>query len=154
MKIIFSAFLVILNLSLAAQDPFILFTEKDQTWQASVFELYALQYAGIDISKDMIDLNDISTIEEEIKIYPHETTEEIDEAVKASASGKKVFFFIENYVWGGLEEGTLVSGSWEKNMPLCSGFYPGSGKCFKNEGLNYHCGKKETSFKTRFVIMK
>ncbi len=136
------------------QDPFELYKQKDKTWRASIFELYAEQYADIDISKEMIDLWDLSTIEEEIKIYPHEETEDFDKAMQAIVNGNKVFFFIDNYVWGGLVEGSVMSGSWQRKMPLCSGFYPTQEKCFQNEGINYHCGKKEKSHPTHFIIIK
>ena len=127
---------------LQAQNPFKLYKEKDKTWRASIFALYAKQYADIQISQTMIDYYDLTTIQDELSEYDNTTTTDVTKAVNAVANGQKVFFFIENAVWGGLETGIEFSGSWQINMPKCSGFYPTSDKCFQNEGLNYHCGKK------------
>ena len=137
-----------------AQDPFELYEEKDKSWNASIYELYIKQYAGIDVDKVMIDATDLTSIIFLLEEFPHETTTDINLAINAVDEGEKVFFFVETYVWGGLNTGSVKSGSWQMDMPLCSGFYIYEKKCFQNEGINFHCGKKETAREVTYVIMK
>lgn len=138
----------------AQQDAFSLYVEKDVDWYPSIFELYIKNYANLDVNKYLIDGQDITSIKFALGEFKHIETEDINEALSAAQEGKKVFFFIENWVWGGLEQGSTFSGSWQQQMPMVSGFYVYKKKCFQNEGLNYHCGKKENAHKTVFYIME
>ena len=128
-----------------AQDPFQLYPEKESSSQPSIFHLYIKQYADVSVVKIMLDPLSLSSIENELKELSHSETTDLDEAMAAVANGEKVFFFIETYVWGNLETETVHSASWDRAMPLCSGFYIYKQECFQNEGLNYHCGKKENA---------
>ena len=153
--LIVSILLIISSLTSLAQDPFVLYGQKDDGWNPAIFELYIKQYSGIDVDKIMIEPKDLNSIKDVLKDFSHTETEDLDEAIDAVERGKKVFFFIETYVWGGLNSGTVSSGSWGRKMPLCSGFYVyEADKCFEDEGINYHCGKKETARKTVFLIME
>lgn len=155
MKFLYTLFFVFAFLfSNAQQDPFALYVEKDVDWYPSIFELYIKQYADLDVNKYLIDGQDVNSVMLALDDYKHKTTEDVSEALQAAQYGKKVFFFIETWVWGGLEMGSTYSGSWEQQMPMCSGFYVYKKKCFQNEGLNYHCGKKENASKTVFVIIE
>jgi len=146
--------LVISSLTSCAQDPFVLYSQKDDSWNPAIFELYIKQYSGIDVDKILIEPKDLNSIKEVLKDFSYTETEDLDQAIDAVARGKKVFFFIETYVWGGLNSGTVQSGSWGREMPICSGFYIyEEDKCFQNEGINYHCGKKDQARKTVFFIM-
>ena len=145
---------IITSLTSYAQDPFVLYGQKDESWNPAIFELYIKQYSGIDVDKIMIEPKESNSIKDILKDFSHIETEDLDQAMDAVAQGKKVFFFIETYVWGGLLPGTVNSGSWAREMPLCSGFYVyEEDKCFQNEGINYHCGKKDQARKTVFLIM-
>ncbi len=136
-----------------SKDPFELYISKTVDWYPAIFQLYIKQYANLHVNKYLIDGQDISSIEMALEDFKHTTTNNFDEAIYAVQHGKKVFFFIESYVWGGLEQGTIFSGSWNRQMPLCSGFYVYKKKCFQNQGINYHCGKKEKAHKVTFLIM-
>jgi hypothetical protein len=136
-----------------AKDPFALYVEKTKDWYPSIFQLYIQQYADIHVNRYLIDAQDIESIKFAIGQFKHTETSNIDKAIDAVSHGKKVFFFIGNYAWGGLEQGTVYSGSWQRQMPLCSGFYLFRKKCFQKEGLNYHCGKKTKAHKVIFYIM-
>lgn len=155
MKLTFVGLLLLISQNLIAQtkSPFELYLEKDESWYPSIFQLYIKQYAGIKVNRYLIDAQDISSIENTISQFPHKETKDIDEAMRAVQTGKKVFFFVENYVWGGLELGSTYSGSWQRLMPLCSGFYLFKKKCFQNQGLNYQCGKPEKGHEILFFIM-
>lgn len=140
--------------NLKAQDPFKLYKERDKSWNGAIFQIYIKQYAGIDVNKTMLEGGTTSDIENELIDNSGTLTTDMDKAIEAVINGKKVFFFIENAVFGGLERGTTFSGSWQKKFPLCSGFYIwNDSKCFQNEGLNYHCGKKDKAHEVRYVIM-
>lgn len=155
--ILLANLLILGSLYLSAQNPFEMYPQKDASWQPAIFELYISQYANIDVDKIMIEPKDVNSIKFALQLedsYEFYETEDIDEAMYAVANGKKVFFFIETYVWGGLNSGTVRSGSWGRDMPLCSGFYVYEQKCFQNEGINYHCGKKDDARKTVFMILK
>lgn len=137
-----------------AQDPFQMYKEKDLTWKGAIYKMYIKQYAGIDVNQVMLDGGTAADIKSELIDNSGELTEDMDKAISAQASGKKVFFFIENAVWGGLETGTTFSGSWQKKFPMVSGFYLWTAnKCFQNEGLNYHSGTKEKNHKVEFIII-
>lgn len=138
----------------AQQDPFALYVEKDADWYPSIFELYIKQYADIDVNKYLIEAQSTESIKFALEEFDHITTEDISEALMAAQYGKKVFFFVETWVWGGLEVGSVYSGSWQQQMPMCSGFYVHQKKCFQNQGLNYHCGKKDNAHKTTFIIIE
>jgi hypothetical protein len=131
-----------------------MYVEKDLSWKASILKTYINQYAGIEVNQEM--LTDCGTWEilTELKEYPSEETEDIDIAISAAISGKKVFFFIENAVFGNLTQGTVMSGSWKRTFPICNGFYLWKQKAFQNEGLNYHCGTKEKNHPVKYLIMK
>ncbi len=155
-KILFSIILLIISsLTIFAQDPFELYLDKDDSWNPAIFELYIKKHSGIDVDKIMIEPHDINSIKDVLRDFSYKETENIDEAIKAVDAGNSVFFFIETYVWGGLNSGSVRSGSWDRDMPLCSGFYVHKeDKCFKDEGINYHCGKKENAKTIVFFIMK
>ena len=146
-------FLAVYSITALAQDPFEYYMQKDESWQPTIFELYIKQYAEINVDKDLMEPRDLRSVKFVLEEFSHTETESLDEAVNAIDEGKKVFFFIETYVWGGLNTGTVKSGSWQMDMPLCSGFYIYEQKCFENEGLNFHCGKKENAKKIVFFIM-
>ena len=135
-------------------DPFELYVEKTDEWYPSIFQLYIKQYAGIRVNRYLIDPHDIESIKFALSQFKHKETDDFDEAITAVAYDKKVFFFIGTYAWGGLEKGTVFSGSWQRQMPLCSGFYLSQKKCFQNQGINYHCGKKDKARKVTFFIME
>jgi len=140
--------------STKAQDPFQMYKEKDLSWKGAIFKNYIKQYAGIDVSQVMLEGGTNIDLKSELLDNNGEITEDMEKAITAKASGKKVFFFIENAVWGGLEDGTTFSGSWQKKFPMVSGFYLWTeNKCFQNEGLNYHSGTKEKSHKVEFIII-
>ncbi len=145
---------LIIPIKLFSQDPFELYIEKETDWYPSIFELYIKQYSDLDINRYLIDGQNITTIQYALEDFKHIKTEDVTEALDAVQSGKKVFFFIESFVWGGLEQGSVFSGSWQMFMPLCSGFYIYKKKCFQKEGLNYHCGKKENAYTVTFYIMQ
>ncbi len=153
LSIVFLLFFALQSFAQTA-DPFELYVEKDVDWYPSIFQLYIEQYSGIHVNKYLISPQDIESIKMALEQFNYKETEDFDEAIKAVQSGKKVFFFIETYVWGGLEPGTTFSGSWQRQMPMCSGFYIYKKKCFQNEGINYHCGKKENAHKVTFLIMQ
>ncbi len=137
-----------------SQDPFEMYIEKNKDWYPSIFQLYIEQYAGVEVNKYLIDSDNTESIKLALKQNNHKTTTDLDEAINAVQHGKKVFFFIETWVWGGLELGTTFSGSWQRQMPMCSGFYLHKKKCFQNQGINYHCGKKENSHDFCFIILE
>lgn len=153
-----SIFLVIIIFiimpNLFSQTSFELYEEKDDTWLPAIYELYIKEYAGIDVDKILIEEKDLNSIYE-VLLYegPTETTS-LEEAIEAIDDGGKVFFFVESYVWGGLESGTTFSGSWQKSFPYCSGFYIYQRKSFQNEGLNYHAGTKDNAYETKFLIFR
>jgi hypothetical protein len=145
---------VLIFSGIKAQEPFKLFIEKDKSWNASIFEIYIKQYCGADVNKTMLENAGTIDIQNELIDNGGKLTTDVDEAINAFAGGKKVFFFVENAVFGNLETGTIMSGSWQRKFPMVSGFYIwDENKCFQNEGLNYHCGKKDNAHETRFVIM-
>ena len=145
--------LIFAIISVKAQDPFKMYTEKDLTWKASILKTYIKQYAGVDVNQTMLEEGGTWEILSELKEFPSAETADIDSAMNAAASGKKVFFFIENAVFGNLNTGTNFSGSWNRNYPLCDGFYLWKQKSFQNEGLNYHSGTKEKSHPVKYLIM-
>ncbi len=153
-KILLFLFFSIFTLSIFAQDPFQLYIEKDADWYPSIFQIYIEQYADIKVNRYLIDEQNSETIKLALEQFDYKETEDFDEAINEVQHGKKVFFFIENFVWGGLEMGTTYSGSWQRQMPMCSGFYLYQKKCFQNEGINYHCGKKDNAHKVTFLIMQ
>jgi len=140
--------------SAQTQDPFKLYKERDKSWNAAIFKTYIKEYANITVNQVMLEGGSLEDIKTELIESSGKLTQSLEEAIEARAKGKKVFFFIENAVWGGLESGTTFSGSWQKKFPMCSGFYIwDESKCFKNEGLNYHSGKKEKNNKVEFIII-
>lgn len=141
------------NSIIAQKTAFDLYKTATNDWKPSIFTKYIKDYADIDVDAILLNHYEMSAIEEEIKYHDHKYTEDFDEVIEAVDKGKKVFFFIENYVWGGVEEGTTFSGSWQRKMPMVSGFYLHNNKCFQNEGINYHCGKKSKAHETRFYII-
>ena len=153
-KNIFFAFMMIYSLSSFSQTSFELYLEKEDNWLPAIYELYIKEYADIDVDKILIEEKSLASIYE-VLLYegPKETTD-LDEAMTAVSEGKSVFFFVESYVWGGLDDGTTFSGSWQKNFPLCSGFYIYERKSFQNEGLNYHSGTKDNAYETKFLIFE
>jgi hypothetical protein len=155
--IIWFNFLLVLNIcgfSQQDKDPFALYLEKDIDWYPSIFEIFIEQNAYVNVNKALIDKQDITTIENVLRDFKHIETTDFTVALSASQSGKKVFFFIGNFVWGKLEQGSIYSGSWQQQMPLCSGFYVHKKKCFQNEGINYHCGTKDKATPTNFIIIE
>jgi len=155
-KFLMLVFILLLGYQVnAQQNAFEMYATATNDWKAAIFTKYIKDYANIDVDALLISYYDISTIEEELKFYnPKILENDFEAAAEAVNSGKKVFFFIDKYVWGGLETGSTFSGSWQLKMPMCSGFYPSENKCFQNEGINYHCGKKESAHPVRFYIMK
>jgi len=147
-------FLLLPQTNLLAQNPFELYSEKDASWRSSIYQLYIQQFADVKVGKVMIEGGDLTTIEDELIEKGGEKSQSMDEAISATEQGLKVFFFIENSVWGGIEQGTTRSGSWGIDFPYCSGFYVWRQKSFNNEGLNFHCGKKDKAHEVRYIIMK
>lgn len=138
-----------------SSSPFELYVEKDEGWYPSIYQMYIKQYSGIEVNRGIIDAKNIESIKLAIaNKMNYKETSNIDEAMKAVQNGKKVFFFIDSYVWGGLEPGSTYSGSWKRLMPMCSGFYIYKKKCFQNEGINYHCGKKGHDHPMTFYIIQ
>jgi hypothetical protein len=155
MKIKSLLIIIGLTLSIAtqAQDPFKMYMDKDLTWKASILKTYIKQYANVDVNQEMLTDGGTWEIMSELKEFPSKETADTDSAMNAVNSGKKVFFFIENAVFGNLNTGTTFSGSWNRNFPLCDGFYLWTQKSFRNEGLNYHCGTKDKSHPVKYLIM-
>lgn len=154
MKCIFIGLTFNLSILLSnAQDPFESYVNNDAAWYPSIFQLYIQQYCGLHVNKYMIDATDLTSIEDLLEPNSSQKTTDINEAVNSVAEGKKVFFFIDNSVWGTVDAGTLYSGSWQKQMPLCSGFYISKKRCFQKEGLNFHI-KVEDNHLLVFYIMK
>ncbi len=134
--------------------PFELYVQKSEDWYPAIYQLYIKQYTGINVNQYLIDAKNIESIKLAIADkMNYKETSNIDEAMQAVQRGKKVFFFIDSYVWGGLEPGSTYSGSWQRQMPMCSGFYIYKKKCFQNEGINYHCGKKGQDYPITFYII-
>lgn len=154
-KILLFAITTLFSLDMNSQskDPFELYIAHNIDWYPSIFQLYIEQYSNIHVNRFLIDAQDNSSIEYALEEFKNTKTSDFDVAIDAVQHGKKVFFFIGNYVWGGLEQGTTFSGSWNRQMPLCSGFYLYKKKCFQNQGLNYHCGAKNNSNPITFLIM-
>jgi|GEM_PF-2686908 hypothetical protein len=136
-----------------AQDPFKMYLEKDLTWKASILKTYIKAYAGVDVNQTMLEEGGTWEILSELKEFPSTETADIDSAMNAAENGKKVFFFIENAVFGNLTSETTFSGSWQRKFPMCDGFYLWKQKSFQNEGLNYHAGTKEKNHPVKFLIM-
>jgi hypothetical protein len=118
-----------------------------------IFVQYIHDYSGKESTPSVIFYDDITSIEEEL-VDSSEYTENIDKAIDAIDKGCKVFFFVDTYLWGGLENGTVTSGSWQREFPFCSGFYLFSNKSFEHQGLNFHIGTKDKKPRIRFYIMK
>lgn len=137
-----------------AQDPFQIYIEKDIDWYPSIFQEYIEQYSGLKVNKYLIDNQNSESIKLALMQFDYKETTDFDEAIDAVQHGNKVFFFIETWVWGGLEMGTTFSGSWQRQMPMCSGFYLYQKKCFQNQGINYHCGKADNASEVVFLIME
>lgn len=137
-----------------SQDPFALYIEKEIDWYPTIFQAYIEQYSGIEVNKYLIDGNNTETIKIALEQFDYTETKDFDIAIDAVQHGKKVFFFIETWVWGGLELGTTFSGNWQRQMPMCSGFYIHQKKCFQNQGINYHCGSKDDADEIEFIIMQ
>ncbi|MBN2664125.1 MAG: hypothetical protein JXR68_10790 [Bacteroidales bacterium] len=152
-KLISFVILFFMIITTFAQDPFQLYVEKDTDWYPTIFQKYIEQYAGIKVNKYLIDENNTETIKIAIEQFDYTETKDFDQAIDAVQHGQKVFFFIETWVWGGLELGTVFSGSWQRQMPMCSGFYIHQKKCFQNQGINYHCGKKDNAHEVVFIIV-
>lgn len=142
-----------LGLYSQSKDSFELYIEKDADWYPSIFQLYIQEYSNLRVNKYLIDGQDTESIKMALEQFKYKETNNFDAAISAVQRGKKVFFFVETYVWGGLEMGTTFSGSWNRQMPLCSGFYVYKKKCFQNQGINYHCGKKDKAHLVTFMIM-
>jgi hypothetical protein len=121
--------------------------------KSKIFVQYIKDYSGKESTPSVIFYDDISSIEEEL-VDSAEYTENIDKAIEAIDNGGKVFFFVDTYLWGGLESGTVTSGSWQRDFPYCSGFYLLSNKTFEHQGLNFHIGAKDKKPRIRFYIMK
>jgi len=152
-KILFLSLFLSFSPFLKSQDAFSLYIDKDIDWYPSVFQLYIEQYSGLHVNKYLIDGQSTESIKLALSQFNYTETNDFDQAIDAVQHGKKVFFFIETWVWGGLEMGTVFSGSWQRQMPLCSGFYIYKKKCFQNEGINYHCGTKDKANPVVFYIM-
>jgi hypothetical protein len=148
------SFLIMITSSAFSQTSFELYLEKEDNWLPAVYELYIKEYADIDVDKVLIEEKSLASIYEVLLYEGPTETNSLEDAIEAVENGKKVFFFVETYVWGGLESGTVFSGSWQKSFPLCSGFYIYERKSFQNEGLNYHSGTKDNAYETKFLIFK
>lgn len=154
MKILVLFYLNFQIISVFCQNPFELYLEKDESWYPTIFKLYIQQYANIKINKYLLEKNDLSSIKNELKDYTEKTTNEIKEAINYKNDGYKVFFFVDNLLWGGIEDGTIYSGQWDNLMPQGSGFYIYKKRCFQNEGLNFHIRPKDSIELVFYIIKK
>mgnify|MGYP000948453114 CR=1 FL=1 len=138
---------------LLSQNPFELYVEKDESWYPTIFKLYIQQYANIEVNKYLLEENDLSSIKNELNDYTEKITKDINNAIEYKNNGYKVFFFVDNLLWGGIDDGTIYSGQWLKLMPQGSGFYIYKKRCFQNEGLNFHI-RPQDSIQLEFYIIK